>query len=300
MDMARRQHYRDFYAPSHTGRPVALVVGNCQAESVRVLLAGSDTFPYQTVRMPPVHELVTSDLPHLHEVLRRTSVLITQPVRDDYRDLPIGTRQLTGRLAAKSAVIRWPVIRYHGLHPFSAIIRHPDDRSAVPPVVPYHDLRTLADAAGSGWRPVRTATALRASASASIAEQHDRERRAEVDIVVSDLFRAAGAHATHTINHPGNPVLIQLARRIQHALRLPADARDPGRVLLSSIHAPLDADVLDALDLDGQPRDHWVVEGMTVGHEEIYSAHRRWYEHHPQWIEAGLSRHADRMKLFVT
>jgi hypothetical protein len=70
------------------------VHGDCQAESLRVVLAGSPTFPYRTVRMPPVHGLTAADLPALRALLSRTPLLLSQPVHDDHRDLPLGTRQL--------------------------------------------------------------------------------------------------------------------------------------------------------------------------------------------------------------
>jgi hypothetical protein len=41
-----------------------------------------------------------------------------------------------------ATVVRWPVIRWAGLHPFQAIVRDPRDPSRDPPIVPYHDLRT--------------------------------------------------------------------------------------------------------------------------------------------------------------
>lgn len=124
MDQGRRTHYRDFYEPGADDGPVALVHGNCQAESLRVLLAGSPTFPYPLVRVPPVHELTADDLEPLSRLLPRTRLLLSQPVRDGYRDLQLGTSQLVpgGR------VLRWPVIRYSVLHPYSAIVRHPSDQ----------------------------------------------------------------------------------------------------------------------------------------------------------------------------
>ncbi|MHA6795513.1 WcbI family polysaccharide biosynthesis putative acetyltransferase [Pseudonocardia bannensis] len=57
MDAGRRAHYGEFYdGPGPTDRPLAVVHGNCQAESMRVLLAGSPTFSCPTVRVPRVQE----------------------------------------------------------------------------------------------------------------------------------------------------------------------------------------------------------------------------------------------------
>ena len=94
----RRLHYGEFYglrpARKDDGRPLVVVHGNCQAESLRVLLGGS----MRSVRVPPVHELERDDIPHLRRTLARASVLLSQPIQPDYRELPLGTAQVTAAL----------------------------------------------------------------------------------------------------------------------------------------------------------------------------------------------------------
>ncbi len=285
--MSRRAHYRDFYAgPDDDGRPVGLVHGNCQAEALRVLLAGSPTLPWQLVRVPPVHELTAEDLPHLERLLGRATLLLAQPVRDGYRGLPLGTAELAGRLASGARVVRWPVVRWTGLHPWQAIVRLPD--GAEPPVVPYHDLRTL-----TGREPVRPD--LRAAAEQSRAELARRERR-DTDVGVSDLLLPLGLAAAHTVNHPGNALLQALARRVQEALGCAPDAPDPGRVLLGGIRAPLEPEVLAALGLPEEAvRDSWTVHGEQLPAQVVVQAQRRWYAERPDAVAAGLARHAGRL-----
>lgn len=286
--MSRREHYGGFYGPP-PDRPVGLVHGNCQAEALRVLLGAG------FVRMPPVHELTVEDLPHLHGLLARCSMLVSQPVREGYRDLPLGTAELTARLPRGTRVVRVPVVRYTGLHPYAAIVRHPDDMARVPPVVPYHDLRTLAAAAGRPPAGPPGAAVVRDIARRSVAELARRERG--TDVGVSDLLLGLGAAAAHTLNHPGNPVLIALARRVQDALGLPVDAADPGRDLLGGVRAPLPAEVVHALGLDAAPREHWTVDGVPVDDGAVRDAQLAWYGSHPQWVIAGLERHGERMEL---
>ena len=247
------------------------------------------------VRMPPVHELTAADLPHLHGLLARCTMLVSQPVRDGYRDLPLGTAELAAHLPRGARLLRWPVIRYYGLHPYSAIVRHPSDMARVPPVVPYHDLRTLAAAAGRPPADGPGADAVRAVARLSVDELARRERG--TDVGVSDLLCGLRAAAAHTLNHPGNPLLIALARRVQRALGLAVAAADPGRVLLGGIRAPLLPAVVAALELGVAPRAHWIVDGEPVGDDTVRAAQLAWYSTHPQWVAAGLDRHAERMEL---
>jgi hypothetical protein len=292
VDPGRRAHYGAFYGMTHH-QPVAIVWGNCQAESMRVLLAGSPSWPLPTVRVPPVHELVREDLTSLAALLPHVALLVTQPVRPGYRGLPIGTDEIVASLPPGARVVRWPVFRYVGLQPYAAIVRHPVDPAIDPPVVPYHDLRTLARAAGRPQGPPAGAAALRAVAHASLSEL--RRREGGTDVSVSDIVNSAGARAAHTLNHPGNPVLIALARRVQTFLGLPSDAEDPGRELLGGIQSPLEPGVVAALGLDVAPRPAWTVHGRIVEPGEIEDAQRRWYADNPGVVEGGMRRHADRI-----
>ncbi|HTK62799.1 MAG TPA: WcbI family polysaccharide biosynthesis putative acetyltransferase [Pseudonocardia sp.] len=298
MDPGRRAHFADFYDGPPGDGPVAFVHGNCQAESLRILLSASPTFPFPTVRVPPAHELAAGDLPALDRLLSRTALLLSQPVREDYRGLPIGTGQLEARLGGGRRVVRWPVIRFTGLHPYSAIVRHPSDRSAVPPVVPYHDLRTLAVAAGrlreTDEIPEVEPDRLR-EVGADAVDELARRERLYTDVGVSDLLIGYGVDAAHTLNHPGNSVLVALARRVQEAVGAPADAVDPGRELLGGIRAPLERPVLEAWGLDAPGRPEWLVDGVPIPVDVVRRAQLEWYSSHPDWVEAGLQRHAKRL-----
>ncbi len=297
MDPARRRHYADFYDGPPGSGPVTVVLGNCQAESLRVLLAGSADHSAPAVRIPPVHELTAADLAPLRRLLARTAVLLSQPVRDDYRGLPIGTRQVAAALPRGARVLHWPVVRHTGLHPYSAIVRHPSAMGAVPPVVAYHDLRTLAVAAGETGVPRHGPGELREAARRSVSELARRESR-DCDVGIADVLDGLGVRAAHTLNHPGNAVLITLARRVQETLGRVADAADPGRELLGGVRAPLEPPVLAALGLDaGAARADWLVDGVAVPDATVRAAQLDWYAGHPQWVDAGLRRHADRLEL---
>ena len=128
-DAGRRQHYADLYDPTPHDGPTGVLLGNCQAESLRQALAGSDV---RLLRVPPVHELEASDLPHLERLLAGVDVVVAQPIRDDYRGMPLGTRQLldAARVGARSAIV--PVIRFTGLHPWQAIVRPQETVARIP------------------------------------------------------------------------------------------------------------------------------------------------------------------------
>lgn len=308
----RTRHYGTFYGlpdadrTDHPGdgpvpaadAPVLLIWGNCQAEALRVLLAGSPTLELRTVRIPPVFELTRADLEHLRVLASRAAILLTQPVRDDYGNLPLGSEQVAALMPADRVVVHWPVIRFAGFHPFQAIIRDPADGSNDPPQVPYHDLRTLASARHGtdlfGFEPSVSACA--ELAQASVAELRRREE-AQCDVAISDVFTQPSPDDMFTINHPGNRVLIELARRIQRALGRPTDAADPGRALLGEVRAPSPAAALTALGVAPVAgAGAWQVGGAEIAAREIHDAQLAWYSLHPSVVEAGWRRHEQTLR----
>ena len=294
----RAHHYGVFYSLAEgPADDVAIVVGNCQAESLRQMLEGPGL---ATIRIPAVHELTASDLPYLRYWLSRAAVLVSQPVRTDYHGMPLGTAQLAALLPAGGRVLRVPVIRVAGLYPTHAIVRPPSDTSLVPPVVEYHDLRVLVEAAirreGGAVPAAGVAARLDTRTVHTIADESlDQLRRREAaneTVVLSDLFERPSFDQMRTLNHPGNPVWSAAATRVRAALGLSEHVVDPGRPLLDRVHAPREAAVIEAFGLDASPTDHWVVDGAPVSVDEVRAAHLAWYAEHPDAVDAGLARHA--------
>lgn len=291
----RTRHYGHFYGVDDLpddDRPFVVLWGNCQAEAMRILLTAGEAVC--GVRVPPVHEIVENDLPHVHRLLRRADVLLAQPVADDYRGLPLGTSQIAAQLRPGARVVRWPVLFYAGLYPYQVLVRHPG--AGDPPIVPYHDLRTLRRAQRgrrqtSTLSPRELAQAYRDLARESRAQLARRED-VHGTVVVSDVLDTPCADLAHTINHPGNTLLLAAARRLQAELGWPQDAVDPGRTLLSSVLTPLEPDVLDALGLDVPPRPSFVVGGRPVDTAQVAAAHLDFYARHPGVVAEGLRRHA--------
>ena len=295
-DPGRARHYGHFYALEplpDDDRPLLVVHGNCQAESLRQLLQEAPGAPWSSVRIPPVHELVADEVPLLHRLLVQADVVLTQPIADDYHGLPVGAGQVQ-QTASRARTVVWPVIRYSGLHPWQIVHNHPDEGD--PPLVPYHDARTVLRAAGGA--PLRSSAAVAHAVSTwSMEELRGREQAAGA-VPVSDLVLEAGAGAMRTINHPANPVLVALARRVQELLGLPATALDPGRRLLDAVHAPLEAGVLRALGLDeSAAREDWLVGGEPVPDAEVAATQLAWLRDRPHVVADIVRRHRRQLDL---
>lgn len=292
----RTLHYGVFYGidplPPDDGRPLVVVVGNCQAESLRVLLDAAGSV--RSVRVPPVFEVAVDEVARLAALVARADVLVAQPVRDGYRGMPLGTAQLAAHLPARGRLVVVPAIRYAGLYPYQVVLRVPG--AGAPPGVPYADLRTIVEAATGRRRSAPLpAEGVREVAAASVAELRRREDAAGA-VPVSDLLVPAGADAAHVINHPGNPVLVGLAARVQAAIGVPADAADPGRTLLREVYAPLPPEVVDALALDAAPRTDWTYRGEPLSDNHIRDIQLPWLAAHPQVVEHALARHGDTVR----
>lgn len=261
-----------------------LVVGNCQAETMRILLHADDR---PTVRVPPVHEMDAADTERLHELLPRASFLVAQPVRDDYHGLPLGTRQLAAALSPHARLVTFPIVRYAGLHPFQAAL-HVSGIDEVPPVVAYHDVRTLAAVAGLPVASRLPRRAVEQVAADSLDELRRREQ--SIDVAASDLLRPTSGEVMRTVNHPGNVVWMPLAQRVLDALGVSGAPTDPGRPLLDAVRAPLEEWVVDAWDLPDAPRSQWRADGVEIDPDVVAAAHREWYRTHPAFVDAAVRR----------
>lgn len=291
----RTRHYGGFYGvdalPEDDGRPLAVLWGNCQAEAIRQLLAAAPSAPLRTVRIPPVHEIEATDLPHLEGLVGQAQVLFAQPVADGYRGMPLGCDEVATLLPEGGELIRWPVLFDAAVYPFQVLVRQPD--AGDPPMVPYHDLRTLIEAA-TGTRPATPTDPEPYRVLAQLSQEALAKREEANDTLrVSDALDDRSGGQFHTINHPGNPILMCTAQRMQEAVGGVADVVEPDRVLLRSVLTPHEPEVFDALGLEPEDgREQWLLDGKEVSDDEVRAAHLEFYRQYPGFVEQGLTRHA--------
>lgn len=295
----RHRHYADFYFPGHrplADAPVVVVIGNCQAESLRIVLSATGV---ESLRIPPVHEWTGEDMPYAARALGAADIVVTQPIHAGYRGLPIGGEKTWELVREDAQRVIVPVLRFDGLHPFDAIIRPPFDPSLNPPVVPYHDLRVLARAAGKEV-PEPSAATLRQLAAMSV-EQMARRENAHGAVRFSPYLESAPRW--HTINHPDNDSLRHLGQLVADECGLGQVAL-PDRELLRGLDSPVyrpaaeALGVADALDQAGrlEPTAEWLRDGAPID-RDIAAAQLEFYREYPDVVPAGLQRHADRLRV---
>lgn len=265
-------------------KPSVAVIGNCQAESLRIVLDASGRF--NSFRIPPIHEWGSADLEHVKKVLNRTDILVSQPVRDDYRGLPCGVDQLAAMLPESATMLKVPVLRFSALNPYYAIVRPLD-----PPVVPYHDLRIVA--ALAGIRQVNQPD-WHGCFDHNVVQMAQREK-AHGTVVMSDWL--ATVPVWHTLNHPDNSTLQELGNRVLNSLSLQSDGKGAARApedreMLGNLQAPILAEAASALGCEAV-RETWTLGGEALPDEMISQAHHQFYTAHPELITNAVTRHSE-------
>jgi hypothetical protein len=297
-------------SPSGGKRPVAVVYGNCTAEPLRTLLADSLTFAerYRTEPLPAAHVIGSAEAAaQVRRTVAEAQLIIYQPVRENYRGLPLGSAQITADASSTARRLTVPALYYDGVFPYQAYVRATDNsREEIPRLSGYHDLRFLFcaaeglkhDEAQTWFRDFRgSPDGLRAWAVN--AQRRVRAYEASLDIAVTDrLFSAALHHRSFfTADHPTNAALVELAARIHAALGLDYDPVVPRHALLGHYRAPLDGDVVDALTLPTDPGIDWVVNDRRYPREQLLAEHLAFYAEHPESVAAGMAEHGHRMDM---
>ena len=285
--------------------PLVVVWGNCQAEPIATLIESSvRAVGLQVAHLPPVFEISEADLEHLRRnILPRTAVLISQPVRDEYRIPGCGTSQLAELLPDDARLITFPVTYDTSAFPYQVNAHLENGERIDAPVTEYHDLRAIA-AAEQGlsvdralaWWPEPTADMVIANAQRSRAELRRREQ--PLDVHSSDLMTAG--LAMHTLSHPTNLTLVEIARRIVTALGLPAesDIANPEREFLGGLRTPIEAAVVDALGWpQSDRRDEWIVARKAIPLSDLLTLQLDFYAQHPGIAADARTRFADRLTL---
>lgn len=238
----------------------------------------------------------------LRKLLRITQVFITQIVRDDYRALPIGTRQLSELLPIHARIVTYPVVFYEGLHPCQVYVNPGSATSPPAPLTGYNDLRLLLSASlgetvdsalerHSNFNPSKTA--VRDISARSLDELARRET--ELDVQVSELIASLGARAGFTINHPSNQVISQIARSVQSILDCEADSQPLPQEQLVNVVSPVERTVAAALDITEVTSQDWIIDGQVVPLELIANKHLQWLSRRPDVVKSGIEKYGARM-----
>ncbi len=285
-------------APVGADRPLWIVHGGPQADPLRRLLFSATDAPYLVASTPSADVISTDEIWHLRRLVAEADAFITEPLPKGYLGKPVGMDDLVPFLRPGTPVITFPRVHFEGLHPYQVGVQ--PGGLVTPPVVPYHDLRTIAAVSGhtsreQAWGGGVSARALRECAAWSLVRM--RMSEASTDIRVADVVRTAGASAVHTVDRPGNALMLHIARGIQEALGVTTGIPEPEIDLLGQCSVPVSAEVAVALGFDAPTSSSWSVYGKELSIEEVDEEQTRWYHDHPGILRTLLAHQHARMDL---
>lgn len=284
----------------------AVVVGNCQAQALELMLMTNDAFArrFEFVSFPAVHEIPDAMVPELHRAVAGAAVVIPQRVDEGYRDgVGLGTETIA-RVAGNATVVRWPSVYWAGYVPDLFYLRDADGGPVVDGPFDYHD-RTILDAHGAGEDVSRTCELLAdperpsdaaAWAAQATAELEVRGQGCDVQVAAFIADRYRDELLFFTMNHPANRMLGHMARQVVELLGLPGGvdaSRMPGEVLGSTFY-PLHANHVRALGLrfgaeHEAGRAPFKIRGAERAAPAAVRAFFDYYEAHPDLVEFNLS-----------
>lgn len=309
-----RNEYRDMYRIADgrevPDRRVAVVFGNCQAKPLSALLRNHRVFSehYHVVSVPPVHEIADAQVPALHSLINKSSVLIAQEVKNGYRGLEVGTTELRGRIGDAGSLLTYPVFYYEGLYPFQVYVRLSGDVSEQAPITGYADLRTIYAAHQSwdvqkawGWfRDFEvSARVIADNSEKSLRELERRESTLSVKGGSADMrSHLSESVLFHTVNHPSNRLLELQASRILRSLAV-VSGEEPKFSntieVIGDILTPVDGRVPAALGLGWKTETEWGVRGRKIGVETVFKAQFEWLRARPALIDSAMLQHSSRV-----
>ncbi len=306
------EHLREFHelTPGSTP-PLGFVWGNCQAESLRRMIApAAAEHGVRMVRIPPVHEITERQRDHLLMLLPSVATLVAQPVGSTFRGGGFATDELVAGLDGSARVLRLPNLHFEGIHPYQVYGHGADGARVDAPLTAYHDVR-VARAAVDGLdveAAVGTLTSgqvrdedveqVRRVGQESLAELDRREQG--LDVLAGPVLRAALADpqqvVMHTVNHPANAVLSGWGQTLLSALGWDGGPAVPEHEMLGSTASPVEPAVLRAWGKDERcATGAWVLGGTPTPWEQVVAAHLGLYRERPDVARDVADRYADRL-----
>jgi Polysaccharide biosynthesis enzyme WcbI len=283
----------------------AVVVGNCQAGALEMMLSTNEEFTkrFELVSFPAVHEISEAMIPELHRAVADAAVVIPQRVQEDYRGgIGLGTETLV-RIAGSATVVRWPSVYWAGYFPDLFYLRDSEGQPVINGPFDYHD-RTILEAYASGIDvpgvcrlledPERPSDAQAWAANAT-AELDIRGQDCEVKVASLIESRFREELLFFTMNHPANHLLGFMAQQITELIGIPGgiDHRRVPDEILGLTFYPLHANHVRALELafGGEliaGSAPFKIRGVTYELAEAVQTFFDYYAAHPQLVEVNL------------
>ncbi|HEY5194343.1 MAG TPA: WcbI family polysaccharide biosynthesis putative acetyltransferase [Solirubrobacteraceae bacterium] len=282
-----------------------VVVGNCQAKAVEMMLSTNEEFTkrFEFVSFPAVHEITEEMIPDLHKAVGDAAVVIPQKVDEGYREgMGLGTETLA-RIAGTATVVRWPSVYWAGYFPDLFYLRNAEGQPVVDGPFDYHD-RSILQAYAAGLGVADTCQLLKDPEQPSEAPEWAAKATAELDIRGQDCnvrvtsfidSRFREELLFFTMNHPANSVLAYIAQQITDLMDISGsvDQRQMPDEVLGWTFYPLHPNHTRALELGFGPElvsgnTPFKIRGVIYEPPEAVLAFFDYYTAHPDLVELNV------------
>ena len=284
---------------------LAVVVGNCQAAALEMLLNTNDEFSrrFEFSSFPPVHEIPAEMVAGLHEALAVAKIVVLQRIDEGYRDgLGLGTETLA-KVAGAATVVRWPSVYWAGYFPDLFYLRNENGDPVVDGPFDYHD-RVILEGYVAGLGVAETIQRLKdpglpsnaqSWAESSTAELEVRGKGCDVEITSFIASKFREELLFFTMNHPANVLLGHIATQVMDLTGIPGsiDHRKLPDQVLGSTFYPLHSNHARALDLafGSQAEDpRFRIRGVSYQAVDVVEMFFDYYAEHPDLV--ALNRDA--------
>lgn len=283
-----------------------VVVGNCQAGALEMMLAtnGEFTKRFEFTSFPAVHEIPEAMVSDLHRAVADAAVVIPQRVQEDYRDgIGLGTETLA-RIAGSATVVRWPSVYWAGYFPDLFYLRDEEGQPVIDGPFDYHD-RTILHAYAASLDIAATCRLLedperpsdaRDWAAKATAELELRGQDCDVQVTSFIDSRFQDELLFFTMNHPANRMLGFIARQITELIGIHGgvDHRCIANEILGQTFYPLHPNHIRALALGfgeevAAGRVPFRIRGVSHELEEAVQAFFVYYQLHPDLVHINAA-----------
>lgn len=113
------------------------IIANCQSHPIQQILNSNLKQDHTFLAIKPVYLIQKTDIDNTLANIKEADIIITQPIQDNYANLPIGTTQLRSYKKQTAKIIVIPNLYFEGYHPNFTYIKDQDNKTVSPRVSEY-------------------------------------------------------------------------------------------------------------------------------------------------------------------
>lgn len=276
-------------------RRTAIVVGNCQIYPVIEILKQSPDFAkhFSIKLFQPCHIITAESVKKLHRALQNCQILITQPIKDEYRNfIGLGTNKLKSIISSKTELITIPSLYFNCYNPELFTIKNVN-LNIFSSIFSYHH-KQIFQSFISGYSISQANEFINDINSNFVKDSFlfdafkeiaQRENNIDIKMLsfIQDNYKKD--RLFWTFNHPAYSTLSALVRKILSVLSLHDDlAQSAQREYLDHTIFPILPSIRKRLDIYFKDNYIYRISGTNMNMIEIITYYYEFYQKNPDLV----------------